>query len=95
MILITGWSHKLDGIAFIADTDDHATALKMMCEAWNSRFTEEPTKIVVTGNEDYLLFAEVENTAVAEFEDEVPRREGWQLVAQEVKPGEIIQRCPW
>jgi hypothetical protein len=52
-------------------------------------------KIVVTGNEDYLLFAEVENTAVADFEDEVPRREGWQLIAQEVKPGEIIQRCPW
>jgi len=94
MILLTGWSQKLDGVAFLADTDDPAEALKMFCDAWNDRFSDK-TRVAYGENEGYLLFAEVEDSAIADFEDDVPRREGWQIIGQEVKPGEVIQGCPW
>lgn len=94
MILITGHSHKLDGVAFVADTDDHATALKMMRDAWNAQFTDQ-MKIVVTDKGDYLISAECEAECVRDFEDDTPRREGFALFAQEYEPGTIIQRCAW
>ena len=94
MIMITGWSQKLDGIAFLADTDDFATAHRLMVEDWNNRFTDQ-TKIVETPTNTYLLFAEVEESAIADFEDEVPRREGWQLISEEVAVGSVLQSMPW
>lgn len=94
MILITGWSQKLDGISFLADTNDHAEALKQMRDSWNARFSDQ-TKIVVTGDNDYLLYEEVDVESVKDFEDECPRREGWHLIAQEIRFGEINQRQPW
>jgi len=100
MILLTGWSDKLDGIAFLADTDDPTKAITMFCDAWNDRFSD---KVRVVHDEDntYLLFADVEDSVVSDllnkvrFEDGAPRREGWQIIGQEAKPGEVIQGCPW
>lgn len=99
MILLTGWSQKLDGIAFLANTDDEKEALRMLCAAWNDHFTDK-MKIVQRENElglkaDYMLSVEVEDSAVLGFEDGTPRREGWNIIAQQVESGEVIRGCPW
>lgn len=94
MIMITGWSQKLDGVAFLAETDDVDAAYQMMVDNWNSRF-DDHTKIVRTEEDVYLLFTDVKDEVISDFEDEVPRREGWQLIAREIAVGSVIESMPW
>jgi hypothetical protein len=94
MILLTGWSDKLDGICFLADTDDLATALQMLLAAWNERFTDK-MQLVRTEDRDYLLSAECDPSCVDHFEDGTPRREGFAIHALNVECGQVVQGAPW
>lgn len=94
MILLTGWSQKLDGVAFLADTDNREEALTMFCDAWNDRFRDK-MKVVHGGGDSYLLSVDVDDSVIIGLGGDSPGREGWQIIGQEVKPGEVIQGCPW
>ena len=94
MIVVTGHSHKSDGICFVADTNDHATALKATCDAWNAQFTDQ-MKLVIADQGDYLIRADLDAECVRDFEDECPRREGFALYTNQVEPGRIAQNMPW
>ena len=95
MILITGHSHKLDGIAFVAVTNDVKEALRMFCEAWNERFTDQ-RKLVTFNGANYLLDVDTPDEVVEDFEDECPRREGHVLYCNEFeKSGDILWWMPW
>lgn len=103
MIMIIGSSDKLDGIIFLADTDDKDTAYNMLVENWNNNFTDK-MKIIkneqlrsygIHQDNDYLLSEDTEIEAIVDFEDGMPRREGWQLITQEIEIGSITQGMPW
>lgn len=94
MIVVTGHSHKNDGICFVANTDDHAEALKATVEAWNAQFTDQ-MKLVIADGGDYLINADFDAECVRDFERLIPRREGFALYTNQVAPGQIAQNMPW
>ena len=95
MIVVTGHSHKNDGICIVVDTNDHGEALKATVEAWNAEFSDQ-MKLVVADHGDYLIQAELDAAEViAGIEDECPRREGFALYTNQVVPGKITQNMPW
>jgi hypothetical protein len=94
MIVVTGHSHKNEGICFVADTNDHGEALKATVEAWNAEFTDQ-MKLVIADSGDYLIRAELDAECVKDFEDECPRREGFILYTNQAVAGRITQSMPW
>ena len=94
MIVVTGHSHKNDGICIVVDTNDHGEALKATVEAWNAEFSDQ-MKLVIADQGDNLINAELDAECVKDFEDETPRREGFILYTNQVVPGKIAQNMPW
>mgnify|MGYP004448936049 CR=1 FL=1 len=94
-MLVTGHSQKNDGICILVDTNDHAEALKATVDVWNTQFTDK-MKLVIADQGDYMIRADLDAAeAIANMEDEVPRREGFVLYTQGVHFGEITQNMPW
>lgn len=96
MLLITGFSNKLDGICFLADTDDPAEARQMCCDKWNETFTDQVK--LMNGTDDlgetvYCLVSE--EVDELRLDGDAPRREGWTLFEHPITVGEIMQRMPW
>ena len=97
MILVTGWSDKLDGIAFISKAETEKEAFEEFCAVWNKTFFDL-TKLVTQTDEfgtenTYLIKKEVE---VPDFQGEAPGREGWVLYAEkEIEVGVVLQDMPW
>lgn len=100
MILVTGHSDKLEGIAFMADTNDTDAAIKMMAQAWNAQHNDQ-VKLIEHDTNVYLVKdAEDSQTirmSARMWSDtyELPGREGWQIHAIQANPGIVIQNAPW
>lgn len=94
MIVVTGHSWKNDGICFVVDTDDHATALNAARDAWNTQFSDQ-MKLVVADQGDYLIHTELDAECIRDFADEIPRHEGFVLYTNQVELGRIAQNMPW
>lgn len=105
MIIVTGHSQKLDGICFVARTDDCSEALRLLRDKWNSTYDDQVKLLkreeggLVTAH--YLVWAEVADDV--EFGDDPPRREGFVLEARQfdtAKIGDVyvspvLERMPW
>ena len=95
MLVVTGHSHKNDGICVVVDTNDRAEALLATVEAWNKQFTDQ-MQLVIGDQGDYLLKAGLNVTeTIAAMDDETPRREGFALYTNQIEIGKIAQNMPW
>ncbi|MDB4490228.1 hypothetical protein N9045_01790 [bacterium] len=96
--LVTGHSSKFDGICILADTNDHAEALKAAVAAWNDQFADvaggEMT-LVIADKGDYMIFAELDAERVIDEIDGEPRREGFVLYTTQITAGKIKENLPW
>lgn len=94
MILVTGWSGKLDGIAFLADTDDEAEACQMCCADWNERFSDQCRLAVGENTVLVLAGCDVPDEELTSDDYEV-RREGFVLVCTPISVGVVTESMPW
>ena len=103
MIIVTGHSEKQDGICFLADTDDVATALQMAADAWNAQFRDKMKLVTIKDtygtDSDYLVGADTTDKQVAELSRNLDGgAPGWGsyiLYCGPIKPSTIAQHMPW
>ena len=77
MILITAYSEKMDGFAFLSQQNDNEKALEDLTE--QCKKVGLNYKIVKNDETTYLVNSNFENGDLKELDGEPPRWDGWSL----------------
>lgn len=75
--VVVGVSEKLDGIMFMADSDNAADAANELVNHWNSKY-DDKMGVVECDNTFYMLF-QGQEVDVQDLEGDPPRWEGYVL----------------
>ncbi len=91
--VITGYSHKRDGFCWTTEATNQDEAVqKLLAVIASPEEQGEPYKVVEGDYNTYLLKADFDGD-VNDFEDDVPRWEGWAVYFSEVAESGFASGC--